>query len=89
MNSFQSKSNGVDSIYIKGQNVIDAIFVDNESSVDNIAGGMLSYNGVPDIYIEKDVTLNQFLIDNLQDSGEEVTLNGVVYKLYKNKNMQY
>ena len=80
---------GVDSIYIKGQNVIDAIFVDNGSSVDNIAGGMLSYSGVPNIYIEKDVILNQFLIDNLQDSGEEVTLNGVVYKLYKNKNMQY
>ena len=82
-------STGIGSIYIKGQNVIDAIFVDDGSGIDSIAGGMLSYSGVPNIYIEKDVTLNQFLIDNLQDSGEEVTLNGVVYKLYKNKNMQY
>ena len=57
-------STGVDSIYIKGQNVIDAIFVDDGNGIDSIAGGMLSYNGVPNIYIEKDVTLNQFLIDN-------------------------
>ena len=78
----------VESIYIQGQNVIDKVFVDDGSGdTYYVAGGMCSYGGVINIYIEKSVTLNQFLLDNLQDSGEEVTLNGVVYKLYKNKNM--